>query len=44
MAAVTQAAPEGIAPPRRQRVVFRGGTVWRWTVLIVAAVYFLLPL
>jgi len=44
MAAVTQAAPERIAPPRRPRVVFQGATVWRWVVLIVAAVYFLLPL
>jgi putative spermidine/putrescine transport system permease protein len=44
VAAVTQTAPEGIAPPRRQRVLFRGGTVWRWVVLLVAAVYFLLPL
>jgi len=34
----------GIAPPRRQGIVFRGGTVWRWVVLLVAAVYFLLPL
>ena len=44
MAAVTQAAREGIAPPRRQRVVFKGATVWRWVVLLVAVVYFLLPL
>ena len=44
MAAVTQAAREGIAPPRRQRVVFKGATFWRWVVLLVAAVYFLLPL
>src|SRR5215472_15579781 len=44
MAAVTQSAQAGVAPPRRQRVLFRGATIWRWTVLIVAAVYFLLPL
>ena len=44
MAAVTQAAPERIAPPGRRRVVFRGATVWRWVVLLVAAAYFLLPL
>jgi putative spermidine/putrescine transport system permease protein len=44
VAAITQEASEGIAPPRRQRIVFRGGTVWRWVVLLVAAVYFLLPL
>ena len=44
MAALTEAAPKGIAPPRRPRVVFRGATAWRWTILIVAAVYFLLPL
>jgi putative spermidine/putrescine transport system permease protein len=44
MAAVTHTAQAGVAPPRRSRVVFRGATVWRWTILIVAAVYFLLPL
>lgn len=44
MAAIAQRASEGIAPPRRQRIVFRGGTVWRWVVLLVTAVYFLLPL
>ena len=44
MAAVAQTAPERIAPPRRPRIVFRGATAWRWTILIVAAVYFLLPL
>jgi putative spermidine/putrescine transport system permease protein len=44
MVAVTQSAPEETATPRRQRVVFRGATVWRWAVLLVAAVYFLLPL
>src|SRR5215472_15555478 len=44
MAAVTQTTPERIAPPRRQRVVFKGATAWRWVVLLVAAVYFLLPL
>jgi putative spermidine/putrescine transport system permease protein len=44
MAALTEAAPEGIAPPRRPRVGFQGATAWRWTILIVAAVYFLLPL
>jgi putative spermidine/putrescine transport system permease protein len=44
MASLTEAAPEGIAPPRRPRVAFQGATTWRWTILIVAAVYFLLPL
>src|ERR1700750_2617514 len=44
MAAVTQAAREGIAPPRRPRVVVKGATIWRWVVLLVAVVYFLLPL
>jgi len=44
MASLTRAAPEEIAPPGRQRTVFRGATIWRWTVIIVAAVYFLLPL
>jgi putative spermidine/putrescine transport system permease protein len=34
----------GIAPPRRQGIAFRGDTVWRWVVLMVAGVYFLLPL
>jgi len=44
MAAVVQEAPEAIAPPRRGPAAFRGGTVWRWAVLLVTAVYFLLPL
>ena len=44
MAAIAHEAPERIAPPRRQGTVFRGGTVWRWVVLLVTAVYFLLPL
>ena len=44
MAAIAQRASEGIAPPRRQRIVFRGGTVWRWVVLLVTAAYFLIPL
>jgi putative spermidine/putrescine transport system permease protein len=44
MAALAERASEGIGPPRRPRVVFQGATVWRWTILIVAAVYFLLPL
>ncbi len=44
MAAIAERTSERIAPPRRQRIVFRGGTVWRWVVLLVTAVYFLLPL
>ena len=44
MVALAQEASEGIAPPRRQGIVFRGGAVWRWAVLLVTAVYFLLPL
>jgi len=44
VAAIAERTSERIAPPRRQRIVFRGGTVWRWVVLLVTAVYFLLPL
>ena len=44
MAALAQQAPEGIAPPARRTATFQGGTVWRWVVLLVTAVYFLLPL
>jgi putative spermidine/putrescine transport system permease protein len=41
MAAITQDQSGRIAPPRIRWV---GGTVWRWVVLILAGVYFLLPL
>jgi putative spermidine/putrescine transport system permease protein len=46
MAALTQSlgALEGAAPPRRRRSSAWNGTVWRWVVLLIAAVYFLLPL
>ena len=46
MAAVTQSlgALEGAAPPRRRWSSAWSGTVWRWVVLLIAAVYFLLPL
>ncbi|HEY2280679.1 MAG TPA: ABC transporter permease subunit [Streptosporangiaceae bacterium] len=44
MVAIAQQTAGGIAPPRRQGIVFRGGTVWRWVVLLVTGVYFLLPL
>jgi putative spermidine/putrescine transport system permease protein len=45
MAAIAERAPEQIAPAgRRPGVTFQGGTVWRWVVLLVTGVYFLLPL
>jgi putative spermidine/putrescine transport system permease protein len=46
MAAVTQSlgALDGAAPTRRRRSSAWNGTVWRWVVLLIAAVYFLLPL
>jgi putative spermidine/putrescine transport system permease protein len=44
MAALAQRVSEGIAPPRRRRVTYQAGTTWRWVVLLVTAVYFLLPL
>jgi putative spermidine/putrescine transport system permease protein len=44
MAAVVQEAPQAVGPPRRRPATFRGGTIWRWGVLLVTAVYFLLPL
>jgi putative spermidine/putrescine transport system permease protein len=46
MAAVTESlgALEGAAPPRPRRSSAWTGTVWRWVVLLIAAVYFLLPL
>jgi putative spermidine/putrescine transport system permease protein len=43
-AVVADETTGGIAPPRRQGIVFRGSTVWRLVVLVVAGVYFLLPL
>jgi putative spermidine/putrescine transport system permease protein len=44
MAAVTQA--QEVRAPRRAgtQVTVKPATIWRWVVLIVAAVYFLLPL
>ena len=46
MAAITQSlgALDGAAPPRRRRASAWTGTIWRWVVLLIAAVYFLLPL
>jgi len=47
MAAVTRplGALEGAAPPRRRSASSSWrGAVWRWVVLLIAAVYFLLPL
>jgi putative spermidine/putrescine transport system permease protein len=47
MAAITDSAVGRAASPRaqgRQRAAFKAGTVWRWVILLVAAVYFLLPL
>jgi len=44
MAAIAQRASDGIAPPRRRRVGPLGVSIWRWVVLLVTAVYFLLPL
>ena len=44
MAAVAERAPEQIAPAGPRGVTFQGGTVWRWVVLLVTGVYFLLPL
>jgi putative spermidine/putrescine transport system permease protein len=42
MAAIaTERAPVPVAAPRRQR---RSVPVWRWVVLLIAGVYFLLPL
>ena len=44
MAALAERASEGIAPPRRRKAAPLGVSIWRWVVLIVTAVYFLLPL
>ena len=44
MAALAERASEGIAPPRRRMTGPLGVSIWRWVVLIVTAVYFLLPL
>jgi len=41
MAAIAQ---EELSGPRRSSPRVKGGTVWRWVVLILAGVYFLLPL
>jgi putative spermidine/putrescine transport system permease protein len=39
-----RAAATGVAPPRRRAATRSNGTVWRWIVLILTGVYFLLPL
>ena len=44
MAALAERASEGIAPPRRRMTGPLGVSIWRWVVLLVTAVYFLLPL
>ncbi|MFY9928936.1 MAG: ABC transporter permease subunit [Streptosporangiaceae bacterium] len=43
-AVVAREAAGGVAPPRRRAAARNNGTIWRWFVLIVTAVYFLLPL
>src|ERR1700685_1252598 len=43
-AVVAREAAGGIAPPQRRAATRGQGTTWRWIVLLVTAVYFLLAL